>query len=437
MKKAVFSSAVAFILGASTSVFGQAKLADGDRVAVLGDSITEQKNYSVLIEDYLLACQPAAELQAAQFGWGGETTWGFAPRMAQDVLWYKPDVATVNYGMNDGGYQPVDPKRLDDYKRNTRDIIKQLKAAGTRLIVIGGPGAVDTDSFRTFLAQGHDAAVMYNKTLKTFGDAAGEVAKEEGVAFADLHDVMADAMVKFKQQHPGKSFAGPDGIHPDNVGHTVMAYAFLKAMGCDGDIGTITVDLSAGKADTTAGHKVVSADANAVTVESTRYPFPAPKSTDPLGIGAAMDLVPFADDLNRFRLVATGVPAGKTVHLTWSEVTAAKMPDGKPVKPTVVEGDFTAEQLAAGVNLAAAFATTPFEHAFGRLDQAVHAQQDFETPLNKQWLHNEKSWSAEAPMAAGQFAELAESGKQVDAKLRAVSSALVLPVRHTLTFELR
>ena len=49
----------------------------GDFVAVVGDSITEQKQYSVFIEDYLLMCQPAADLRTAQFGWGGETAPGF------------------------------------------------------------------------------------------------------------------------------------------------------------------------------------------------------------------------------------------------------------------------------------------------------------------------------------------------------------------------
>lgn len=428
---------VAGLCGVAMAQQSAGKLVDGDRVAVLGDSITEQKNYSALIEDYLLACQPAAHLQVAQFGWGGETTWGFAPRMGQDVLWYKPTVATVNYGMNDGGYQPVDAKRLDDYKRCTRDIIRQLKASGTRTIIIGGPGAVDTDSFRTFMAKGHDAAVMYNQTLKTFGEAAEEVAKDEGVVFANLHNVMADAMEKYKKIHPDKSFVGGDGIHPDNLGHTVMAYAFLKAMGCDGDIGTITADLSAGKAEATGGHKVVSASADAVTIESTRYPFQAPKNGDPLGVGAAMDVVPFHQDLNRFKLIVRGMPAGKTVHLTWSEITDATDNDGKPIKPIVVEGEFTADQLSGGINLASAFATTPFEHAWGRLDQAVHAQQDFETPLNKQWLHNQQAWSAQSPSASKQFAELADAGKQIDEKLRAVSGALVVPVKHVLKFEVR
>ena len=48
----------------------------GDYVAVIGDSITEQKQYSVFIEAYLTLCKPAADLRQTQFGWGGETAPG-------------------------------------------------------------------------------------------------------------------------------------------------------------------------------------------------------------------------------------------------------------------------------------------------------------------------------------------------------------------------
>jgi len=38
----------------------------------LRDSITEQRLYSVFIEDYLLMCQPVADLKATQFAGAGE-----------------------------------------------------------------------------------------------------------------------------------------------------------------------------------------------------------------------------------------------------------------------------------------------------------------------------------------------------------------------------
>ena len=51
---------------------GPLLLKKGDRLAIVGDSITEQKMYSVLIESYLTACMPELEITARQYGWSGE-----------------------------------------------------------------------------------------------------------------------------------------------------------------------------------------------------------------------------------------------------------------------------------------------------------------------------------------------------------------------------
>src|SRR5258706_579001 len=79
-----------------------AQLQAGDTVAVCGDSITEQRMYSVFIEDYLLMCQPVPDLKAHQFGWSGEKADGFLNRMRAEVLPFGPTVATTCYGMKDG-----------------------------------------------------------------------------------------------------------------------------------------------------------------------------------------------------------------------------------------------------------------------------------------------------------------------------------------------
>src|SRR5215471_16081559 len=84
-------------------------LQNGDYVGVIGDSITEQKLYSVFIEDYLLMCQPAADLRQTQFGWSGETSWGFAARMDNDALRFHPTVITTCFGMNVCGNSTVTP----------------------------------------------------------------------------------------------------------------------------------------------------------------------------------------------------------------------------------------------------------------------------------------------------------------------------------------
>ena len=47
-------------------------LAPGSRIAIVGDSITEQKLYSKYMEAYLLACSGVPNVHVFQFGWSGE-----------------------------------------------------------------------------------------------------------------------------------------------------------------------------------------------------------------------------------------------------------------------------------------------------------------------------------------------------------------------------
>jgi hypothetical protein len=56
-------------------------LRQGDRLAICGDSITEQKMYSRLMEDYLTMCVPELKVTVRQYGWSGERAPGFLARM--------------------------------------------------------------------------------------------------------------------------------------------------------------------------------------------------------------------------------------------------------------------------------------------------------------------------------------------------------------------
>ncbi|MGO9114954.1 MAG: hypothetical protein ACLP9L_37555 [Thermoguttaceae bacterium] len=60
-------------------------LQTGDKLAICGDSITEQKMYSRVIETYLAACVPELKVTARQYGWSGETAEGFLHRMKSEL----------------------------------------------------------------------------------------------------------------------------------------------------------------------------------------------------------------------------------------------------------------------------------------------------------------------------------------------------------------
>ena len=398
-----------------TSALARAELQKGDYVAVVGDSITEQKKYSAFIEEYLVMCQPAEDLRQTQFGWSGETSWGFESRMKNDMLRFKPTVATTCFGMNDGGYSPMNDDKARRYRDAQTRIVRQMKEAGVRFIVVGSPGCVDVATFR---GRNRAQADMYNKTLGSLRDIAREVAQSEGVAFADVFDPMFEVMTKAEAKYgPEYHVAGGDGVHPDNNGHLVMAYAFLKGLGCNGDLGTITLNLADNKAEATGGHKVLSTSAGSVEIESTRYPFCFP-SDDPKKTDSArgvLEFFPFNQDLNRLTLVVSGLHSGKA-KVTWGTT-------GKT---------FDAAELAKGINLAAEFPDNPFAEPFRKVAQQVQRKQEYETPLVKGVINEIPHV---APEAQGELNDAAKKAISADKDLSEALALSVQPVKHTIRVE--
>lgn len=393
-----------------------AQLQSGDLVAICGDSITEQKHYSVYMQTYLLACQPKSDLRAMQFGWGGEVSWGLFERLDNDVLRYKPTVATTCYGMNDGGYAPLSDERAAKYRKAMTDIVKKLKDSGVRFIVVGSPGCVDADAFRKDPA----AAEMYNKTLSQLRDIAREVATGQGAAFADVHSPMVQVMTEAKKKY-GKEYhvGGADGVHPLQNGHLVMAYAFLKALGCDGNIGTTTVDMASGKSEASEGHKIIESSAGIVEVQSSKYPFcfsGDPASPD--STRGVIEFMPFNADLNRFMLVVKNAPSQR-LKVTWGEVSK----------------EFSKNQLEKGINLAAEFLDNPFSEPFKEVEKACREQQSYETPMIKLFVHNLDLFKKMVPSESESLDRVANSMGQRDRELQQASGAALKPVRHRIVIE--
>ncbi|MSU26512.1 MAG: hypothetical protein EXS27_01195 [Pedosphaera sp.] len=406
---------------ATPALFAASQLPPNARVAIIGDSITEQKLYSKYMEAYLLACTGRKDITVMQFGWSGETASGFAARCANDLAAFQPNVATTCYGMNDGGYRPFDEALGKSYEGNMRNVVKQLSAAGVKNIVLGSPGAVDSKFFGTRASFGQqNSAAGYNATLAHLRDIAQKLAVENKQTFANVHNAMFDAMPKAKaalgDDYP---VCGGDGFHPGPNGQLLMAYAFLKALGVDGDIGTLTVDVK-GMTTATEGHKVLSSSAGKAELESTRWPFCF--DADPKNANSTRSITPFApfnQDLNRLTLKVKNLGAANA-KVTWGGVAK----------------DFSKEQLEAGVNLAAEFPATPFDAQFGKLMGVLSQKQNFETTMIKNLVTNFRQFANDAKADP----ELAKAFDTVRTKLQARQQGLdaqarqqLVPVKHTLT----
>src|ERR1700716_3084123 len=75
---------------------------DGDRIVIIGDSITEQHLYSNYVEMWTVSRFPAWKLAFRNVGIGGDTSPGGNGRFKRDVLSFHPTAMTVDFGMNDG-----------------------------------------------------------------------------------------------------------------------------------------------------------------------------------------------------------------------------------------------------------------------------------------------------------------------------------------------
>jgi lysophospholipase L1-like esterase len=261
MRRVLFASL--FILSLAVRVFADAPSLAHQRVLVLGDSITQDGRYVSFLEYYLHTVGQQADL--ISIGLSSETVSGLSEksedhprpcvleRLDRALQAVKPTVVLACYGMNDGIYHPSAPERLAAFHNGLRELIAQVRNRGATLVLITPPvfdplplkakvvpaGAPEFGYKHPF--EGYDAV------LAEF--AAAEVALHlDGVTVIDLHTPMAAALAERRQQNPSFSFA-PDGIHPGDLGHLVMARIIANGLGLAVPVGSADVELARIQAD--------------------------------------------------------------------------------------------------------------------------------------------------------------------------------------------
>jgi hypothetical protein len=199
-----------------------------------------------------------------------------------------------------------------------------------------------------------------------------------------------------------------------------MAYAFLKGMGIDGQIGSITVDLR-GKATSTEGHKIVGEETGKVELESSRYPFCfVGDEKSSTGTKSILPFIPFNADLNRLTLVVKNLD-GAAAKVAWGAASKS----------------FSKEELEKGINLAAEFPdNNPFVESFRKVEAMIGAKQSFETGMIKSMITTfprmvdsmGKDKAVEASIE-GLRKQLFETQEKLEASVRNTAR----PVKHTIT----
>ena len=318
-------------------------LQSGDTLAFYGDSITHGGLYTRWAPLYYYTRYPDVRIRFFNAGVGGNSAGSALHRFRQDIIEQDPDVVTVLFGMNDGGYQPFDEEIFARYKANMLTILDRLKNEAKARAILLTPSMYDAE-LRRRKRPGNRTAAEYNKTLIRYGDWLRKVANERKLPIIDLNAPMTTVTETLRKKDPNATLSR-DGIHPAPAGDFILTHAILKGFGAPALVSRIHIDTGTGKTDTERCElSNLKTGADSVTFDALAEALPMPY---PEAAGELLALVPFTRDLNQETLRVGGLAAGD-YQLTI---------DGKAV------GAYGAKALADGVNLAENTATPQHKQA--------------------------------------------------------------------------
>lgn len=327
---------------------------DGDVVVMIGDSITEQHLYSNYVEMWTVTRFPNWKLTFRNVGIGGDRSVGGNARFARDVLLHKPTAMTVDFGMNDGAYRAFGEDTFKPYMDGLQGMANQAKAANIRTAWIT-PQPLDTGD------QGPTALTGYNQTLEKFSEGVKAIAEKNAGLFVDQFHPYLTVLDQARGKGPKyERITAGDAVHPGPPGQALMAASILKGLNFPALVSTTEIDGAHGKSVSAKNCQV-----DQVAVKDGGVSFSRKDDALPFFPAEAASILPWApllEQLNDYRLKVTGLAPGKySIQIDGTKIA-----------------EHTAEQLASGVNLAAAaLATGPIADQAKAVQAAVENKNRF------------------------------------------------------------
>jgi len=319
MKKAILTL-FALAVGSAMTAQTLAPFKAGDRVTFVGNSITDGGHYHSYIWLYYMTRFPSRQMWMANCGIGGDTAEDILRRFDGDVAAKNPTVVTLTFGMNDTGYWEYngdDAQRFADSKvaearRNFLEIEKKLKKlTGTRVVMVGTSPYDQTSTFNDNIYRRKNDAMQRVIAIQ---DSAARANHWE---FIDFNAPMCDVGARMQRDDPDFSVCGNDRVHPDNDGHMLMAYLFLKAQGMTGrPVADFCINARQKKAEKAENCTItaITASRDVLAFDYLSEALPYPLDTIPHGWGFTrpqsdiVKMIPdFADEMNSERLTVSGL----------------------------------------------------------------------------------------------------------------------------------
>jgi len=210
------------------------ELKNGDRFVFIGDSITHQCLYTQFVENYFYASHPGIRLHFRNAGISGDRALDVLNRFDEDIASFKPTVATILLGMNDGSYKDFDQATFDTYARDMTKLLDRLDAIKCRVVIMS-PTMFDHQAWDIRVKEKPDYAkgrnvTNYNAVLAYYGKWLQQTALERGCLFVDLFAPLNQITVAQRRANPRFTLI-EDAIHPGYDGQYVMARSLLEQTG--------------------------------------------------------------------------------------------------------------------------------------------------------------------------------------------------------------
>ena len=330
--------AMGLLLTALPSIAADFFLKNADTVAIMGDSITEQHLYSSYVEAWALTRFPAWDIKFFNLGIGGDNAGGGGQRFKRDAVGCGATVMTVNFGMNDCGGpgsnfdqpQYSGANKIKEFMTSMQKIADQAKTANIRVAWCTTTPAEVMDEGQSVLP--------YILNLEKFSGAVKEIAATNGNAlFIDQFHPFVAAIDKARAANPKNRIGGGDVVHPGQAGQTLMAAEILKGMSFPTLVAAVEINATTRKVVLNKNCQIeelkVAADGR-TEFQQKDNALPFFPDGDAKTI---LQWVPVLEQMNGYYLKVTGLKTDRfEVRLGGVKVA-----------------DYSAAQLAAGVNLAA------------------------------------------------------------------------------------
>ena len=320
---------------------------DGDRIVMMGDSITEQLLHSSYVEMWTLARFPSWNLTFRNVGIGGDTSPGGNARFQRDVLPYQPTAMTVDFGMNDA------EGALKHFLAGLQGIAKQAGNNQIRLALLT-PQPVEK-------SEDGPALEGFATQLEKFAAGVKATAETNKAAFVDQFHPYLQVLDKARAADPKNRITGGDAIHPGPPGQAMMAAAILKGLKFPALVSGAEIDAAALEV-VDAQHCEIADLSTGIggAIEFTRQDAALPYF--PEGADSILKWTPILEEMNDYRLKVTGLRSGQyEIRLGGAKVA-----------------EYSAATLAEGVNLAAAaLKVGPVAAQIKALTAAVSAKNNY------------------------------------------------------------